>query len=87
MREQIRQLLLTAKILQFCADIFAVFGVFLFAYIYFKNFHENPFAALRSPYFIVTVLIPFIPAAVLAHLAARKRKQIRQLVEQNNNPS
>lgn len=87
MREQIRELLLTAKILQFCADIFAVFGVFLFAYIYFKNFHENPFAALSSPYFIVTVLIPFIPAAFLAYLAARKRSQIRQMIEQNDKPS
>ncbi len=87
MRNQIRQLLFTAKILQFCADIFAVFGIFLFAYIYFKNFHENPFGALKSPYFIVTVLIPFIPAAFLAFLASKKRKEIRQMLEQNSGAS
>ncbi|MFA5592456.1 MAG: hypothetical protein WC989_04000 [Micavibrio sp.] len=79
MKQQLRELLITAKIFQFCADIFAVFGIFLFAYIYFANFKDNPFAAFTSPYFIVTVLIPFVPAAVLAYLAARKRKKFNAL--------
>jgi hypothetical protein len=83
MKEQLRLLLMTSKILQICADIFAVFGVFLFAYIYFNHWQDNPFAALRDPFFIVTILMPFIPAAVLSLLAARKRRQIRALLEQN----
>lgn len=82
MKEQLRVLLITSKVLQFCADIFAVFGIFLFAYIYFFHWKDNPFAALRDPFFIVTILVPFIPAAVLAYLAARKRSQIRALLEE-----
>ncbi len=83
MREQIRILLITAKMLQFCADIFAVFGIFLFAYIYFHEYQENVGSALKDPFFVVTILLPFMPAAILALLASRKRKQIRALLEQN----
>lgn len=83
MKEQLRTLLITAKILQLCADIFAVFGVFLFAFIYFKHYQNNPMAALQDPGFVVTILVPFIPAAALAWAAARKRRQVRALVEQN----
>ncbi len=83
MKEQLRIMLITAKVLQLCADIFAVFGIFLFAYIYFNNYSDNAMKALHDPFFVVTVLIPFVPAAVLAFAAARKRKQIRALLEQN----
>jgi hypothetical protein len=83
MKEKLRALLITAKVLQFCADIFALFGVFLFGFIYFKHYSDNPFSALRDPTFIVTILIPFIPAAALAWAASRKRRQIRTILEQN----
>jgi hypothetical protein len=84
MKEQLRAMLITAKVLQFCADIFAVFGVFLFSVIYFKTYQNNPSAALQDPAFVVTILIPFIPAAALAWAASRKRHQIRMIVEQQN---
>ncbi len=80
-------MLITAKVLQFCADIFAVFGIFLFAFIYFNQYQSNPTAAMHDPTFIVTILIPFIPAAALAWAASRKRRQIRAMIEQNENPS
>ena len=83
MKEQLRVMLITAKILQLCADIFAVFGIFLFAYIYFNNYNEKALQALHDPFFVAMILIPFIPAAVMAYAAARKRKQIRALLEQN----
>ena len=83
MKEQLRLMLISAKVLQFCADIFAVFGICLFAYIYFNHWQNNPMAAFRDPMFVVTVLFPFIPAAVLAFLASRKRRKIRALLEQN----
>lgn len=82
-RQQLRVLLMTAKVLQFCADIFAVFGIFLFAFVYFNQFHDNDaMAILKDPFFIVTVLLPFLPAAFLAYLAARKRRQVRAMLEQ-----
>lgn len=73
---------MTARILQFCADIFAIFGIILFAYIYFNTYSKNPVAALRDPFFVVTILIPFVPAAALAFAAARKRKKVQAMVDQ-----
>lgn len=81
MKEEIKITLMTARILQFCADIFAVFGVILFGYIYFHSFSENPLSALRDPFFVVTILIPFLPAAALAYAASRKRKKVQGMVE------
>ncbi len=81
MREQLRRLLFTAKIYQFCADIFAIFGVCLFAYIYFENYRNNPAAAIKDPFFVVTILLPFIPAALMAWMAAKERKKIKALIE------
>ena len=84
MQEQLKILIFSAKILQFCADLFAIFGVVLFIYIFFNNYKENPAAAVSDPFFIGTILIPFVPAAVMAWAAARKRKQIRALLEQSS---
>ncbi|PZQ46058.1 MAG: hypothetical protein DI551_05845 [Micavibrio aeruginosavorus] len=81
-KEDLRVLLITAKVYQMCADIFAVFGIALFAYIYFKHFSQNPFQALRDPFIIVTILFPFIPAAVMAYIASKKRRKIRLLLEE-----
>ncbi len=83
MKDQIRVLLITSKVLQMCADIFAVFGICLFAFIYFKHFASNPMMAIKDPFFVITILFPFIPAAVMAFLAAQKRKKIRTLLEQS----
>lgn len=87
MNKQLRELLIKAKVLQICADLFAVLGVFLFAYIYFNNYSENALAAIKDPFFIVTILIPFLPAAVLAFQASRLRRQIRDAVEQKEKTS
>lgn len=82
MQQDLRVMIVTARILQFCADIFAVFGIVLFAYMYFHIFKDSPLEAISSPYFVVTILLPFLPAAILAWQANRKRKQIRALLEQ-----
>ena len=83
MKEELRILVINAKILQFCADLFAVLGIGLFIYLFYDNFNGRPLAAFQDPVFIVTVVIPFVPAAVLAAMAAGKRKQIKALLEQN----
>ncbi len=80
MNNELRVLLITSKIMQICADLFAVFGICLFAYIYFKHFRADPMLAIQNPTFVVILLIPFMPAAVMAWLAAKKRKKIRQLL-------
>lgn len=87
MKQELKVMIVTAKVLQFCADVFAVLGIFLFAYLYFNNFKDAPLSALKDPFFIVTILIPFMPAAVMAWQAAKKRKQIRALLEQGGKSS
>ncbi len=84
MQDNLRAMLIKAKVLQMFADIFAVFGIFLFIYIYLTQYQNNPTKALHDPMFIVSILVPFIPAAVLAFVASRKRAKIRQVIEQNN---
>ncbi len=84
MKAQLRELVFAAKILQFCADIFAIFGLLLFGYIYMHSYKDAPEMALKDPFFVVTILIPFIPAAFLAYLASNKRKKIKALLEQMN---
>lgn len=81
MQENLRVMLIKAKVLQMCADIFAVFGIFLFIYIYLSEYQDNATKALRDPTFIFTILIPFMPAALLAYVASRERKKIRAIVE------
>lgn len=77
-------MLIYAKVMQFFADIFAVFGIFLFIYIYLKHYQNNPMAALKDPFFVVTILLPFIPASVMAYLAAKMRSDIRAMLEQSD---
>lgn len=83
MRQQIRLMLMSAKVLQLFADIFAVFGIILFAYIYFVHWNNNPWAAIRDPMFVVTLFVPFLPAACFAYSASKKRRQIRAMLEEN----
>lgn len=84
LKEDLRILVINAKVLQFCADIFAVLGIGLFIYLFYDNFNGRPLDAFKDPIFVVTVLIPFVPAAALAAMAAGKRKQIKALLEQNS---
>lgn len=79
-QQELRIMIVTVRILQFCANIFAVFGLCLFGYIYMHHFKDQPAEVVRDPFFIITILIPFVPAAVLAWSAARKRKQIRAML-------
>lgn len=83
MKEQLRLYLMSAKVLQFCADIFAVFGIFMFAYIYFSRWGNKPVEAMIDPIFVVSLFIPFLPAACFAYAASKKRREIRAMLEEN----
>ena len=84
MKQDPKVLLVTAKILQLCADIFAVFGLFLVAFIYFTHFKGHVMEALRDPSSVALVLISFLPAAVMAWQASEKRKQAQILLGRAN---
>jgi hypothetical protein len=87
MKQNIKQdpkvLFVTARILQFCADVFAVFGLFMVAFIYFTHFKGQVFDALSDPTSIALVITSFLPAAVMAWQASKKRKQAKTLLERS----
>ena len=87
MTQEVKNLIITAKVLRFCADLFAILGVVMFGFLYYNNYEGNGLAALHDPFFVVTVLVPFIPAAILAWQVSKKRKQIRALLEQQQKSS
>lgn len=81
LKDQLKPLLLSAKVMQFFADILAVMGIFLFAYLYFTKWNNNAWSAIRDPMFAFTVLIPFVPAACFAYMASKKRSKIRSMLD------
>jgi hypothetical protein len=85
MKNEMRSLLVSAKVLQLCADLFAVFGIFLFAYMYFEHWNNSPWRALKDPMFVTTLFLPFIPAACFAYAASKKRRKIRAMLEEKPN--
>lgn len=82
-QNQLKDLSSSAKVMQFCADIFAVLGIIIFAYLYFDHWENNPWAALSDPMFVVSILIPFVPAACFAYAASKKRAKMRKLLDEN----
>jgi hypothetical protein len=81
LRDELRTLAMKARIFQASADIFAVVGIGLFAVLFYQSYSGHPLDAFKDVFFVVTVLLPFVPAAVLAAIAAGKRKQIKALLE------
>lgn len=83
MKQELQVMAVTANVLNFCATLFTFFGIVMFAYLYLSHYRDDPLRALTDPVFVVTILIPFLPAAVMSWAAARKRKQIKALLEQS----
>lgn len=82
-KKQLTQILFSARMLQLMANVFAVFGAFLFGFIYLTVYQDKPDVALRDPLIVGTILLPFLPAVLLARQASKKRKQVRSLIEEN----
>ncbi len=60
-----------ARIYRFIATIFAFAGLIVFLVLYFKNIEGDVMTALSRPSTIAIILVPFLPAAVLAWKAAK----------------
>lgn len=64
-----------ARIFRFLAIFLAVFGFILFAVIYTTSISGTAFEVFRSPRIIGAILIPFLPAAIMAAVAKRAEKK------------
>jgi uncharacterized membrane protein len=80
-RDKMRSMLVKARMYRLTAIIFALMGLIVFAVLYFQNMQGDLLNALRSPYFIVVVAFPFLPAAVLSWMAANAEKKLSALIE------
>lgn len=80
-RKKARELLIKSKFYQHVAVFFAIVGLLVFVVLYNKSYDGNIFLAISHPEFIAIVLIPFIPAAFVARMSARYRRQLNDLIE------
>ena len=81
MRLQARVLLIKTRLYRFFALAFAFTGLLVFLYLYFKNVEGHLLEALRNPLFVFILLVPFMPAAILAWKAERIEKQFYALLQ------
>lgn len=77
-----KQIFIKAKFYRFMATAFAITGLILFAFNYFQFSSGDFFYALSQPDFIVIILMPFIPAALLSWMAMRLEKKTEKMDKQ-----
>lgn len=80
MRREARELLIKTRIYRFFALTFAAFGMVIFLLVYFRNLDGRILAALTEVKTVVLILVPFLPAAVLAALAAKTEAKFYDLL-------
>ena len=80
-RREAKRLLLQSRIYRFIAFCFAVIGVCVFSYVYFSHIEGDFFNALRLPHLILFMIIPFLPAIVLSHVAHKSDLKLREIIE------
>lgn len=80
-RLKARELLLRTRIYRFTALVFAVIGLLIFLYLYFKDISGDVLTALANPAIVAVILFPFLPAAVVSWMAARTRKKLMKTLE------
>ncbi len=80
-RLKARELLLRTRIYRFTAFVFAVIGLLIFLYLYFKDIGGDILTALSNPAIIAIILLPFLPAAVVSWMSVRSEKKLMKMLE------
>ncbi len=81
---QARNYLIKAKFYRFFAIVFAVVGLVLFTYLYFEKVSGHFFEAIKEPWLVLIILIPFLPAAILSWIASRMEKKLMKVIEDSH---
>ncbi len=81
-KQEARELYLKSKIYRIVAIIFAIVGLGLFGQLYFKQYNGDLAKALSDPFFIVTILFPFLPAIILSLISTRLEKKVVQYLQE-----
>ena len=78
-RQLARVLLIKSRLYRYFALAFALLGVVIFIFLYFRHIEGNLLQALQSPSIIPIIVLPFLPAFVLSLLAQRLERQFAKL--------
>lgn len=80
MRREARELLIKTRVYRFFALTFAALGLIIFMFLYFRHLDGRLLEALTEVKTVVIILVPFLPAAVLAGLAAKTETKFYELL-------
>lgn len=76
-----KEYLIKSKFYKVASMVFVVLGLVVFMVLYIANIEGRFMEALKNPFTIGIVIIPFLPAAVLSILSDRNEKKYLKLTE------
>ena len=76
-----KEYLLKSKFYKGAALVFVVLGLVIFMILYVANIEGHMMEALKNPFTIFIVVVPFMPAAVLSLLADKNEKKYFKSIE------
>lgn len=79
-KAEARLLIANARINRFFALVFALGGLAVFMMLYFRYINGGMLDALKRPSTVMIILIPFLPAAILARKSSKLEKQFHKLI-------
>lgn len=82
-----RQLLLKARFYRVFGLIFAAVGLTVFIAIFAYSYNGDVFIAVKEPMAFFIVIIPFLPACVLAWIADSSEKKAIRMLEKEGKTS
>jgi len=81
LKQKMRENLIRMRVYRFCAFLFVAFGIIMFAFLYMNYLDGDPMQAITRPITTAMILIPFMPAAVLAWMSMKEEKKMSALLE------
>lgn len=72
------RLALQTNFYQLFAYVFAAAGIIVFTILYYNYFEGQLIESLKNPKTPVILMVPFLPAAILAIIAERMRQKARR---------
>ena len=81
-RLEARELLLRSRLYRFAALIFAIVGIILFLFLYFKYIEGDMYQALQNPKLVLILLIPFLPAFILSRMAIKTEGKFQKIMDE-----
>lgn len=80
-RRKARELIIRVKLYRLLAVLLAVLGLLIFASLYYEYIQADLMAALTDPKTVMFVLVPFLPAAIIAWIARGEEKKLTKTIE------